>query len=955
MPLHTILPDIVTGYELNPGRGWLSVIVPKQSTNLIPNPDFERGIAGWVVPSGLSEFSQVDPVNPASGAYAGRFQNVTPYGIGAQTGSAVGVQTIPTTAGVTYVLSFKYRTRLSSATETLQVRLDGSVNDAVSSSGAYLIDGVPSAVIPQRSNWTRCVFIWREATTQLRAVNIETVNVGVLFSTSGDLWLDEVQMETGLEATTFISGDLAGPAIQSGDYNWLGAPGNSASVRAANCVAGGEVVNFSNLGFRVIAIIGLGMAGYNNIVQKSSIGGGYYSETIVEGTTFRVIGRFEAGGALDLAAQRDALIRSLRHDRAGESRPVVLRWQLTRCDDLMTGFVDIPCAYQSGLEGQVDNLYGENVAITFQHYNRDLIERRQAGTPLSNVEGVSGYDTSLQGSVLYNSVTDTYSYVSLTNVTTIKVARPAGDGTFWIGGAFTDAGGITTADYVAKWNPDSNVIQGFGSGTVSGVGVDGIVVSQTGYVYVFGQFSQLAGVTTNNLVRYDPATAAFVAFGNPNGRVRQVVETPGRIYVFGDFTSIGGVAVTGGGYTTNNGASWNAVAFTIGTVTSALGGAYDPKSNRLYYSAVTSVQSYAGYLNLTTGGSTAFVFAPALTVTYPGVFLHPNGSVYMVRSSLSASYTSGIIRIQGEGSVDIATYPLGYDGGVARTWQSRDGNIHLATVWPTPPANLGGIISVSQYHYFDGVRIYATPIKLGGSTNESMNWVEGFGPYSLFNCASNNRLLIPGLTTIDSVGSSTPARITFQGPGQLSSIENVTTGQKIEFNMTVRTGEVITVDTRTGRVVSSISGPNIGGVLSQSKISRWRLAPGSNRIRLRFWPLMNSGSNEYQMTLLGTGTVGIILFLNASLANTDGGRVYWEVTSGDNGTLRLAYLVGPRVGTTTSTNNITPTSDLAIQLQGRIDAVPGGGPSASAGVVWYPLAHITFDDQLAAIDAAAGR
>lgn len=943
------LPEIVNGYELNPGRGWLSVIKPKAATNLIRNPDFERGRQAWV--HGIvGNATQVDPVNPGGGAYSLVIRGSTGVGLRLETTAVEGMNgqpDMPTVAGRNYVLSFKYRTALSIASDTLAVSLQGSVSGTGFgySMSAYLIDGRPMAVIPQSSSWRRVVVVIRETVTQSRNIRIATVGT----TTDGDIWIDDVQFEEGVEPTTLVSGDLAGPAIFDGDYGWSSTPGASSSYRSAKCVAGGVVVNFAQLGFRVTAILGLGLAGQSNVIQSSAYGGGYYSETLTEGTTFKVVGRFDATSPLALSGQRDALIQALRHDRAGGvSRPVVLRYEMARCDDVLTASIDIPCVYEGGLEGNVDNLFAEDVVLSFGHYNRDLLAERRAGTPLSNLQT---YES--RHGVLYNKNTDTYSFLIISNVTTLNVVRPAGDGTFWIGGPFTNGGGVATANYVAKWNPATGAVTGFGAGTVSGVGVDGIFVSKTGYAYVFGQFSQIGGLTTNNLARWNPTSGVFNAFGSPNGRVRQVVETPGRVYVFGDFTNIGGVAVNGGAWTADNGATWNAVSFTIGTVTSALAAAYDPKTNRLYYSAVTSVQSYAGYLDLTTGGSTAFVFAPSTAVTFPGVFLHPNGSIYMVRSSTSGGTTSGILRVNGLGSIDVATYPLGFTGGVTRTWQDSAGVIHLVS---TETKTLGGINSPAQYHSFDGKRVFASPHYVGGTTYYPIGFYDEFGPWRLWVQQTSIYIGLPGLTVIDNVGSTTPVVLTLQGPGLLSSIENVTTGQSIEFNMTVRVGEVITIDTRTGQVQSSIGGSNLTGVLNQSQISRFRLAPGSNRIRLRFWPRPNNGADEYQATISGTGTIGLLTVYNASRANTDGGKVYWEVTAGDVGTLRLTYLTGPRLGTIPAGNaGINTTTDLPIQLSGSLDVTPGGGPSAASGVVWYPLAHLYFDDQLAAIDSAVGR
>lgn len=939
------LPEIVSGYELSPGEGWISVIRPKAATNLIPNPDFERGARGWVTSFGANPV-QLDPVNTGGGAYSLMTRGAAGAGLRLETTLTDGFSSqpnIPLTAGKNYVLSFKYRTALATA-DTLVVTLYGSVSGVDNVFvGSYFVDGLPMPVMPQSSAWRRVVVVIRETVTQLRNVRIGTAGTA-----NGDLWIDDVQLEEGTTPTTLISGDLSGAAIEAGDYQWVSVPGNSASLRSAACVAGGEVVNLAQFGLRVMAVIGLGLAGQNNIVQPSANGGGYYSETITRGTQFQIVGRLDGATPFELAQRRSALIAALRHDRAGGiSRPVVLRYRLRNCRDLLTDYVDIPCVYAGGLEGQVDNLYSENVSIAFEHYNRDLIAERGAGSPLSNVES-----TTYTGGVLLNTATDAYTFLSIANVTTLNVVRPAGDGTFWIGGPFTNAGGVGTANAIAKWNPSANTIQGFGAATVSGVGVDGILVSPTGYVYAWGEFSQLGGVASGNVIRYDPTLQVWQQFGNTNGRVRAVVETTGRVYIFGDFTTVNGSARQAGAYTSDNGATWTAVTFPVGTVSSVRGAAWDRKTNRLYFSALTGVQSYAGYLDLTAGTSTAAIFGASLSVTYPGIFIMPAGDVVFVRSSTAGGTTSGIFRYGGGTQlISLAEYPAAFLNGVSRTWQDSVGNVYLVT---PVQSLLGGILSPADFHIWDGQRVNPSPLFVGLNSYYPIGFADRFGPYQLTVLQTQVYVSTPGVTTIDNVGSNSPALLRFQGPGFLKALTNVTTGQSILFNMTLRAGEVLTIDTRTGRISSSETGTNVAGVLSQSTVSRWRLAPGSNRIRVQFWPRAQNASEEYNPVLSGTASnPGVAFLRNASFATTDGGKVYWDVDASDNGFLRVGYVSGKKVGSIPGGIIINATADLPIQLAGQVDLVPSPGPAS--GVFWYPLAHIYYDDLLSSIDGVTER
>lgn len=949
-------PEIVNDYELNPERGALSVIVPRAARNLIENPDMELGRLCWAAASTGPSYVQLDPVDPYRGAYSLRAHSASPAStvplvrtVPSNFGTAffTGVeQTIPVVAGRAYTLQFWYKASLADQSERLYVTSSGTVTgSAALPSLAYRLDDRPITNLPQTTAWRRAVVTWRESTTQTRQLIIGA-SASML---SGTIWLDDVQLEEGDRASTLISGGLTGAGIEDGDYTWTGAPGASPSIRSSGAPSGGDVVNLSDFGFQLSATVGLGLNGYRNVIQPSSTGGGHYSETIVDGSTFQVVGRIEATGPLDLSAKRAALINALRHDRAsGRSRPVVLRYQLFDGCDAMTDPVDIVAVYQGGLEGQVDNLFAEHVAISFAHYRRDMVVERQAGAALPTIE-----DYRNASHFLHDVENDAYSFPGISNVGAINVIRARGGGRFLIGGPFTNAGGVAAANAVMLYNPSTGAINGWGAATTSGVGVDGITITSQGEAIAFGQFTQLGGLSVVNAARLYADNSVWQYFGAPNARVRAVIETPGRLYAFGDFTLIGAAASTGGAYTTDRGGSWTALTFPIGTVTSVRAAAYDPRTNRLYFSALTASQSYVGYFDLTAGTSTAVVFAPSTSVVYVGIYVTDEG-VFLVRSSTAGGTTSGIVRyVGGTSIVPVAEYPAAYLGGVNRTWQDSAGAIHIATL---STQKLGGITSPAQYHRFDGARVLPSPVLCGGDWNYPVTAFDQFGPWRMFGFGTGVWIGTPGAKTIEDVGTSVPAVLTFQGPGQLAAIENMTTGQRLDFSLRVRVNEVITVDTRTGRVTSSTRGTSREGVLSQSSIATWRLAPGANRIRVSFWPIANNAAPaEYTAVLTGTAnSPGTGFIKNASRANTNNGWVAWDVTTTDIGTLWDVYFTGKRFAVTSAgSSTLTPSGDMAEQLSGHMDFVPTPGPAT--GVVWYPLVHLYYDNMVASIDAVAER
>lgn len=80
-----------------------------------------------------------------------------------------------------------------------------------------------------------------------------------------------------------------------------------------------------------------------------------------------------------------------------------------------------------------------------------------------------------------------------------------------------------------------------------------------------------------------------------------------------------------------------------------------------------------------------------------------------------------------------------------------------------------------------------------------------------------------------------PVVITFEGPGYAPAIQNVTTGQELDFQITLQAGEKLEVDTLTG-AITFISTTNVrspkGSTLVVPRSLWWGLAPGPNDIRL---------------------------------------------------------------------------------------------------------------------------
>jgi hypothetical protein len=130
-------------------------------------------------------------------------------------------------------------------------------------------------------------------------------------------------------------------------------------------------------------------------------------------------------------------------------------------------------------------------------------------------------------------------------------------GNLYAGGSFTHAGG-TAANRIAKWDGSTWSALGTGCDDIVyalGVGFDN-------YLYTGGVFATANGVTVHGIAKWTGTTFTTLSGGITGGGVTVYALTfglDGRLYIGGDFTSAGGVAAS-------NIAVWNGTAFSsLGT------------------------------------------------------------------------------------------------------------------------------------------------------------------------------------------------------------------------------------------------------------------------------------------------------------------------------------------------------------------------------------------------------
>ncbi len=140
----------------------------------------------------------------------------------------------------------------------------------------------------------------------------------------------------------------------------------------------------------------------------------------------------------------------------------------------------------------------------------------------------------------YMESNQTKAWANVTNGTTSQVwGMAVYDGELYVGGAFTNAGGVGGTNYIARWNGTGwrNVTNGT-QATVNGLAV------YNGELYVGGGFTDAGGVGgTSRIARWNGTGWRNVTNGTQN-TVYGMAAYDGELYVGGAFTDAGGVGGT---------------------------------------------------------------------------------------------------------------------------------------------------------------------------------------------------------------------------------------------------------------------------------------------------------------------------------------------------------------------------------------------------------------------------
>lgn len=760
----------------------ISIIVPKEATNLVTNPSFEIDASGYsAVGAGVSIARVLTQmrrgvasceVTTASGVVSGLYY------------------TIALTSGVQYSFS-------ADALDVLGQTYNLFIADAGGALKSTNVTWVGTGY------WKRRSVTW----TADASANFRLYITRAAIASTAKFYVDGFQLETGA-VSSYIDGDLTGFVVGQAAYRWNGTRHASASWRSGQTRSGGTFVKISTYA-RILALVGLGMGQLSNIALPSTFGGAFYQNTVANVRPFSAVVNFNgAGDYAVIQRARAALINALKPDATTYRQPLTL--QVDQMDS--TGLeiaetLQIPAVYEGGLEGDGQgDAYNERAALNFTMYMPLLQQDGEKGvalgyqTAVANANGVVWRDSSgiwrsiggglaatewatafakgLDGSIYIGGYFSNFGDANGDGIVkfngsaisslgtgangTVEAIAVGPDGSVYIGGSFTLAGGVANTSRIAKWNGAS--WSALGTGAADQV-VTALAFGLDGTLYAAGSFSQMGGVAnTARIAKWDGANWSALGTGANNVVDALVVDKTGALYAGGLFTLMNGVANTAR-IAKWNGSAWTALGSGTSDRVRALAAAED---GILYAGGEIGAYQWNGQAWSVVGSPVALPTIFALETINSGLYL--GGSLLT---------------------------PYGEPGMLFWT---RSAFIPVDIDLPGNASVIG--ILASDDRLFVGF----SSATLGSATSATV--------------------------TVPNIGTATAyPKIIFTGPGAVFQLKNYTTGKSIFFNLTLNAGEVAILDLNPVGVsfTSSFRGNIMNAILPGSNLN-FELLPGANNV-----------------------------------------------------------------------------------------------------------------------------
>lgn len=648
-------------------------------------------------------------------------------------------------------------------------------------------------------------------------------------------YLDGAQVEAiaaGETVSTYIDGDQQGlvPNQYPPAFVWAGTPHASTSSRSGLTRAGGMVMRFSKYQLLVTALIGLGLAAPLNIATDyARLDGSFDDYTRKPVRTFSLAGRFQAQTYQQLRDLRGGLAQLLDRDLIGQDQRLILRHERVDARGSLASSASlIPAKYAGGLDGNTDNHYAEQVAIAFQQYLPVVLSEAEAGAALTVQQSVSNANY-----VLQRSASGVWSALGtgITGTQVNAIAR-ATNGTVYVGGNFTDAGG-SGADHIAQWNGSS--WSTLASATALNSFVYDLAVAPSGTtIYVAGAFTNAnANANADYLATWNGSAWGALGTGLDFTAQAVAVAPNGDVYVGGLFLNAGGTAA-------NYIAKWNGSAWSAVGSSTALNAAVQTI-------AIDGTKVYVGgdFTNANGIANADYIAVwDTATSTWSALGTGMNGTV------ISLAVVEGYLYAVGSFTTSGGVTTNGFARWNGTAWESLNGASGILGGWHVAPDPQGKIIASSNSSTtFGGITMPDRIARWNGATWLPVDVdLPGAGTIvrDIFTAPDGVMYLgfdgtgtatAAATTTVTNTGTARAyptLRITgpSSGTSRIYQIVNTTTGRSIYLNYTINAGEtaLLRFEPENLSFTSTFQGNIANTILPGSNQADFFLQPGANVI-----------------------------------------------------------------------------------------------------------------------------
>lgn len=856
MTIHRQYPDKMTGYELNPKKGYFSIIVPEESVNLCDNPSLELDDTNW---DGF-------PLPPASQPTTGRTTNEQRRGAWSFYCTPLAANTQAAAGYLGYVCA-------SNNLHTFSFDFKGHVGmKYYCYAGAYAQFPVasfgPIVYFIGTGKWQRISnhFANASGNTMVMMVGEQRHFAGFEGKT---FYVDGMQIEENDHATTYFDGDSNGFLLGEDHYIWYGTPHASESWRSGQARNGGEIVSLKNIGFDVLSYYGLGkIPEKNTIVDLALAGGAEYQRSIYDVREYNIVGSISDVSLRNLMGKRNSIQDLINLRYVGSNQPMTVVYEyFDDCGDRASDTLFLPSVYTGGLEDTVDNLYQERLALNFVMPQPELLVDGDSGTVgdfwstdafyyISRREKDSGV-----GGPWKHIETGLNSYV--------RTLAESQDGRIYVGGAFTQIRPATNAYRVAYIDEDDTFnVMGASSGLNGEVNI--IVIGGDNTVYIGGQFDDVQGGpggTYDHVIEYDPVldTYSAVGVGLPsalaNGGVYDMAIDPITGYLWAVHTVDSGGNLQGA-VSYFDKSAWN-LSENWGTGRYAYGIAITEEGTVYAVGEDANAGNVGRVRKLEVGGAwTAVADTTIFDSQVFDVTIGDDGIIYMC-----GTFTDVVLGYNGQSTVSLGG---GLSGGVpgASGLYYYNGSLYV-TGGPIYEAGgvLGTVTQSSTYHYISGkIAHYDSFSVWNGSSwvqkDFSLNFTSTIPPASpkiptapyFIDRRGREYLCMDdhGFTTSTATAmrfsifynltndGTAPALPKFEIVDTqlgiyhqyLFWIKNETTGKVLHCYLDFSESENLLIDIANKSISSDIFKSKLSGILPGSDFFDFSLAPGDNIITL---------------------------------------------------------------------------------------------------------------------------